>query len=52
MRAIARINDRYGRGAAGFGATGWIEAPVWGMRQANVSPHYTTRWENLPLAHC
>jgi len=32
MRVMDRINERYGRGTAGFGATGWNEKPVWGMR--------------------
>jgi len=52
MRVIDRINERYGRGAAGFGATGWNEKPVWGMRQQTLSPCYTTRWSELPRAFC
>ena len=52
MRVVDRINERYGRGAAGFGATGWSEKPVWGMRQQTLSPCYTTRFADLPAAQC
>jgi len=52
MRVVDRINERYGRGAAGFGATGWREKPAWGMRQRTLSPCYTTRWLDIPAAQC
>lgn len=52
MRVVDGINRRYGRDAAGFGATGWRERPVWGMRQQNLSPCYTTRLADLPVAQC
>lgn len=52
MRVVDRINERYGRGSAGFGATGWRAAPVWGMRQQTLSPCYTTRFKDLPAALC
>ncbi|MBN8736342.1 MAG: DUF4113 domain-containing protein [Xanthomonadales bacterium] len=52
MRVVDRINERYGRGAAGFGATGWNEKPAWGMRQQTLSPCYTTRFADLPAALC
>ena len=52
MRVVDRINERYGRGAAGFGATGWNEKPAWGMRQQTLSPCYTTRFADLPAARC
>jgi len=52
MRVVDRINERYGRNAAGFGATGWREAPVWGMRQQTLSPCFTTRFTDLPPARC
>ena len=50
MRVVDRINERYGRNAAGFGATGWHDKPAWGMRQQALSPCYTTRWSDLPCA--
>lgn len=52
MRVVDRINERYGRGAAGFGATGWNARPAWGMRQQTLSPCYTTRFKDLPSARC
>lgn len=52
MRVVDRINERFGRGAAGFGATGWNEKPAWGMRQLTLSPCYTTRLVDLPAARC
>jgi DNA polymerase V len=52
MAMVDRINRRFGRGTAGFGASGWRERPVWGMPQNNLSPCYTTRWADLPQAHC
>lgn len=52
MPVLDAINRRFGRATAGFGATGWKASPAWKMRQANVSPHYTTRWEDLPRASC
>lgn len=52
MPVLDAINRRFGRATAGFGATGWRTSPAWKMRQANVSPHYTTRWEDLPRASC
>jgi len=52
MRVVDRINERYGRNVAGFGATGWREAPAWGMRQQTLSPCYTTRFADLPVVSC
>lgn len=52
MATLDRINQRFGRGTAGFASTGWRERPDWGMRQNNLSPCYTTRWADLPRARC
>lgn len=52
MSTLDAINRKFGRGCAGFAASGWKKAPAWGMRQRNVSPHFTTRWEDLPIASC
>jgi len=52
MSAMDAINAKFGRGAAGLGATGWVKKPEWRMRQHNLSPAYTTRLTDLPLAHC
>lgn len=52
MRVIDNINRRWGRDTAGFGATGWKKEPAWAMRQTMLSPHYTTRYADLPRARC
>lgn len=52
MAVLDGINRRFGRGTAGFGASGWQQRPAWAMRQRDVSPCYTTRWNDLPIARC
>lgn len=52
MDVLDGINRRFGRGMAGFGASGWQRSPEWAMRQQSLSPHYTTRVADLPLAFC
>jgi DNA polymerase V len=46
MKAVGRINDRYGRGAIGLGLA--AKDAEWRMRQGQLSPHYTTRWKEIP----
>lgn len=52
MNTLDAINRKFGRGSAGFAASGWKKVSSWGMRQKNVSPHFTTRWADLPTALC
>lgn len=52
MATLDGINRKYGRGTAGLGATGWNDRPVWGMRQTQLSPNYTTRASDLPQLIC
>jgi DNA polymerase V len=52
MGTLDAINRRYGRGTAGFAASGWQKTPAWGMRQRSVSPCFTTRWPELPNVRC
>lgn len=52
MPVLDAINRRFGRATAGFAASGWKASPAWKMRQADVSPHYTTKWKDLPRAIC
>lgn len=52
MEALDAINRRFGRGTAGMGTTGWREAPAWSMRQSMLSPCYTTKVDQLPMARC
>jgi len=46
LRAVDQLNDRYGREVVRFGAVGLVQP--WRMRREALSPHATTRWEELP----
>lgn len=48
MEALDQINARFGRGKARLGLAG--KNTEWRMRQENLSPSFTTRWNELPLA--
>ncbi len=47
MDVLDRINQKFGRGTLGFAASGWRPKAAWGMRQENLSPAYTSRWDQL-----
>lgn len=47
MQAIDRINHS-GQGAVWFAAQGKPKHHEWDAKQANVSPRYTTNWDELP----
>ena len=44
---IDRINHRHGHGLIGYGAAGLRRHRPWSMRREMLSPHYTTRWDQL-----
>jgi len=46
MDALDQINARFGRGKARLGLAG--KNADWRMRQENLSPSFTTRWNDLP----
>lgn len=48
MDVIDRANTRWGRGTLKVGAEGLGQA--WRMRRDQLSPCYTTRWDELPVA--
>lgn len=48
MEAVDKINRRFGNGKIQFGATG-LERE-WKSRAARLSPFYTTRWSDIPVA--
>ena len=61
MEAVDRLNGRFGKRAVVFGSMGppallqktrdgSLEAPRWEMRRHHMSPRYTTRWAELPVA--
>jgi len=47
MYVLDGINQRYGRWALRLAAEGVERA--WQMRRGNMSPGYTTSWEDLPI---
>lgn len=48
MKAIDRVNGRFGRGSVGLGLS--PQGARWRMRQELLSPLYTTRWKDIPRA--
>lgn len=52
MDTLDAINCKFGRGTAGFAASGWRPQAAWGMRQRSVSPKSTNQWSELPQALC
>ncbi len=47
MAVLDNANRKFGKGTMGFASSGWREKPQWGMRQENLSPSYTSRWDQL-----
>lgn len=52
MHTLDAINQKFGRGTAGLGASGWQAKPEWRMRQLMLSPNYTTSVHELPRVRC
>jgi DNA polymerase V len=51
MAAVDAINDRFGRGAIHVGSAVGAGGPRdWSMRQERLTPQYTTRFSDLPVA--
>ncbi|WP_029893713.1 Y-family DNA polymerase [Desulfohalovibrio reitneri] len=50
MRTMDRVNARWGRRTLHSAASG-IHRP-WSMRRDRLSPAYTSRWDELPVAAC
>ena len=46
MAVLDKVNRERGRGTVRFGAAADL-SPAWKMRQANLSPCFTTRWDTL-----
>ena len=43
-----RLKLKYGRGSVSLAAAGFVNERAWSMRRANLSPAYTTQWDQLP----
>lgn len=50
MDAVDTLNRTMGRGTVAFAATGTPDERDWTMQREHRSPHYTTRWADLPTA--
>ena len=50
MGALDEINQRFGRGTLRMASEG-TRPRGWVMRADNRTPAYTTRWEDVPVAH-
>lgn len=51
MGVLDRLNDRYGRGTVKLASAGLGgKERIWSMRQNLLTPQYTTRWDELPVA--
>ncbi len=50
MQTLDRLNVRFGKKTVVLGSTGLPAATrSWDMRQDHRTPHYTTRWADMPL---
>jgi DNA polymerase V len=47
MKTLDTINAKYGKHTLRPAATGTQQ--TWRMKSENVSPHYTSHWDQLPL---
>ncbi|MCF2899135.1 Y-family DNA polymerase [Pseudoalteromonas sp. OFAV1] len=50
MKCLDKINARYGVGTLALASE--TTTTRWHMKREYLSPHYTTRWHNLPKIHC
>jgi len=51
MAALDAINGRFGKGAVHVASMGMGNHPKeWGMKQERLTPHYTTSWDDVPVA--
>lgn len=52
MTALDGLNHRYGRGTVLLASAGLAgDGRAWSMKQERRTPGYTTRWEDMPVAH-
>mgnify|MGYP003623507698 FL=1 len=47
MAVMDKVNDKYGRATVHTAAQGNPRV-FWRMRRERMSPHYTTRWGDIP----
>jgi DNA polymerase V len=47
MQVLDTVNRRFGRDTLHLVSVGKRGQRAWEMKQAHLSPHYTTRWSDL-----
>lgn len=47
LDTLDRINGKWGRGTVGLGSAGLQRPRAWSMKRDNLTPAYTTRWDQL-----
>jgi DNA polymerase V len=48
MEVLDKVNAKFGRGTMGIAASALASRkPVWAMNQKQLSPAYTSRWDQL-----
>lgn len=53
MQVLDTVNQRFGPGTLKLASSGLKDSPnaSWRMKQAKRSPHYTTCWQDVPIAY-
>jgi DNA polymerase V len=51
MEAVGQINREHEKESIGLAAAGLKGEREWTMKRQKRSPRYTTRWDELPVAH-
>ena len=51
LAMLDRANGRWGNGTIGIGSAGIKRPRAWAMQRGNLSPAYTTRWDELAKVH-
>ena len=50
LDTLDKVDAKWGRGTVGIGSAGMPDRRAWAMQRGNLSPAYTTRWDELPVA--
>lgn len=51
MQTLDAVNRKYGKHTLGTGVAGIATRQAWSMKLGNRTPNYTTRWDELAIAH-
>lgn len=50
MMTVDQLNRRFGRGAVSVGGTGMGQKGDWSPKQMRLTPQYTTKLSDIPVA--